>query len=60
MNNNTINEEWISVSECAELLNVTKQTVYNKIKQGIYPTKVFNRGSMRGLLVCVPKVNNNE
>lgn len=60
MNNNTINEEWISVSELAQRINTTKQTVYNKIKQGIYPTKVFNRGSMRGLLVCVPKVNNNE
>lgn len=60
MNNNTINEEWISVSEVAQRIGKTKQTVYNKIKQGIYPTKVFNRGSMRGLLVCVPKVNDNE
>lgn len=55
-----INEEWISVSELALRTGKTKQTIYNKIKQGIYPTKVFNRGSMRGLLVCVPKVNDNE
>ena len=60
MNNSMINEEWISVSELALRTGKTKQTIYNKIKQGIYPTKVFNRGSMRGLLVCVPKVNDNE
>ena len=54
------NEEWISVSELAQRINTTKQTVYNKIKQGVYPTKVFMRGTMRGLLVRAPKVNEND
>lgn len=56
MNNNTINEEWISVSECAELLNVTKQTIYNRVKSGLYETKQFKRGKMIGILINKPKI----
>lgn len=48
------NDEWISVSAMAERLGKTKQTVYNYISEGRYKTKEFTRGSMRGLLVCVP------
>lgn len=48
--------EWVSVSELAKRIGKSKQTVYNKIKQGCYETKVFNRGSMRGLLVGTPKL----
>jgi predicted DNA-binding protein YlxM (UPF0122 family) len=47
--------EWISVSQLAVQLNVSKQTIYNKIRQGAYQTKEFTRGSMRGLLVAYPK-----
>ena len=54
MENNEMDEKWISVSQMADQLNVTKQTVYNKIKQGIIPSREFTRGSMRGLLVRMP------
>lgn len=49
--------EWVSVSELAKRLGKSKQTVYNRIKQGCYETKVFQRGSMRGLLVGTSKMN---
>lgn len=49
--------EWVSVSELAQRLGKSKQTIYNKIRQGCYETKVFNRGSMRGLLVGTSKLN---
>ena len=47
--------EWVSVSELAKRLHKTKQTVYNLIKRGVYETKEFQRGSMRGFLICIPK-----
>lgn len=47
--------EWISVSELAKRLNCTPQTIRNKIKQGLYETMNFNRGSMTGVLVKVAK-----
>lgn len=52
MDNNT---EWVSISTLAKHLGVTKQTVYNRVKQGLYPTKEFTRGTMRGILVPQPK-----
>lgn len=55
MENNKLNDDWISVSQLAVQLGVTKQTIYNKIARGEYKTKVFQRGSMRGLLVHVPE-----
>lgn len=55
MENNQLNDDWISVSEMAKRLGCTKQTIYNHIKDGRYKTKEFVRGSMRGILVCVPK-----
>lgn len=52
---NSENTEWISISTLAERLGVTKQTVYNRVKQGMYPTKEFKRGTMRGVLIQVAK-----
>lgn len=48
---------WISVSQLAVQLGVSKQTVYNKIARGEYRTKEFTRGTMRGLLVLDPMSN---
>mgnify|MGYP001163263930 FL=1 len=59
MANNQFNDDWISVSEMAKRLGCTKQTIYNHIKAGRYKTKEFVRGSMRGVLVCVPKPNDD-
>lgn len=47
--------EWISVSSLAVQLNVTSQTIYNRIKRGDYQVKEFKRGDMRGVLVGVKK-----
>ena len=49
-------EEWISVSELAKRMNVTSQTIYNRISKGDLKTKEFTRGKMRGLLVCSPQI----
>jgi len=53
MESNQQNDKWISVSEMAERMGVTKQTIYNHIKEGRFATKEFSRGQMRGILVCV-------
>lgn len=45
------NEEWISVSELAQRIGKTKQTAYNQIKAGLWVSKEFTRGSMKGILV---------
>lgn len=55
MESNNNMDEWVSVSELAQRLGKTQQTIYNHIKQGYYRTKVFKRGTMRGLLVLCPK-----
>lgn len=55
MESNKNEYEMISVSEMAKRLGCTNQTIYNRIKKGLYKSKVFMRGSMRGILVCVPK-----
>ena len=57
MENNQLNEDWISVSEMAKRLGCTKQTCHNHIKAGRYKTKEFRRGSMRGILVLATKQN---
>ena len=57
MENNQLNEDWISVSEMAKRLGCSKQTIYNYIKVGRYKTKEFSRGSMRGILVLATKQN---
>lgn len=49
--NNNNESEWVSVSSLAKTLGVSKQTVYNKIKQGLYEVNTFERGKMRGILV---------
>lgn len=54
------NCEWISVSELAQRIGKTKQTVYNKIRAGLYDTKTFSRGKMRGILVKFPKATTIE
>lgn len=45
--------EWISVSELAMRLGVSKQTVYNRIRENLYETQTFRRGKMSGILVKV-------
>ena len=56
---NDMNEkdyDWVSVSTLAVMLNVSKQTIYNRCARGEYPTKTFDRGSMKGMLVGTPKL----
>lgn len=43
--------EWISVSSLAKREGVTAQTIRNRIARGMYQTKEFERGSMKGILV---------
>lgn len=47
--------EWVSVSELAEREGVTAQTIYLRIKCGLYETMNFKRGKMNGILIKVPK-----
>ena len=57
---NIMNEqdyEWVSVSTFATRINVSVQTIYNRIAQGLYPKKTYKRKSMNGILVGVPKDN---
>lgn len=45
------NNEWISVSELAKHLNTSKQTIYNRIRKGVYETQSFQRGAYKGFLI---------
>lgn len=45
--------EWVSVSDLANRLGVSKQTIYNRAKCGMYETKEFSRGKMKGILILV-------
>jgi len=45
------NTEWYSASELASMLNVSTQTIYNRIKQGKYEAKPFKRGVYKGFLI---------
>lgn len=50
------NFELLSVSEVARLDNKSIQTIYNRIRFGMYETVDFKRGSkMRGMLIKYPK-----
>ena len=42
---------WVSVSEYANRLGKSKQTVYNMVKANKLESKQFKRGSMIGLLI---------
>ena len=55
--NNIAADEWVSVSTCAVMLGVSKQTVYNMIARGELPSKRYKRGRMDGLLVYCNKVS---
>lgn len=53
-----MNEQFepLSVSEVARLEKKSTQTIYNRIRFGMYETVDFKRGSkMRGMLVKYPK-----
>ena len=45
------NNEWVSVSELAKHLKVSHQTIYNRIRKGVYETKTFHRGVYKGFLI---------
>lgn len=47
--------EWISVSELAKREGVSAQLIYHRIKNELYETQRFSRGSMSGYLIKVPK-----
>lgn len=55
MNSEIVNDgskfEWVSVNEMAKRKQKSTQAIYMQIKQGVYETMEFNRGSMRGYLV---------
>jgi len=51
--------EWVSVSEVAEREGVTAQTIYLRVRCGLYETMKFKRGKMNGILIKVPKQQNN-
>lgn len=59
MNNNEDNMDWLSVSEVARIKKCSTQTIYNHIREGLYETKEFRRGSMNGILVKFPKQIND-
>ena len=51
---NDMNEndyDWVSVSEYANRLGKSKQTIYNMVKANELESKQFKRGSMIGLLI---------
>ena len=49
--NENIMKGWVTPSQYAEQHNISVQTVYNKIEQGIIECKAYKRGSMNGFLV---------
>lgn len=51
------NNEWISVSELAKHLNTSKQTIYNRIRKGVYETQSFQRGAYKGFLIKYDTTN---
>ena len=46
-----LTKEWVSVSEMAKMQGVSKQTIYNRIREGLYETQTFQRGKMNGILI---------
>ena len=51
--------EWMSVSEVAKCENVSKTTIYNRIRERLYETMEFERGTMRGVLIKYKYKTNN-
>jgi len=49
--------EWLSVSELAKRENVSIQTIYNRIKEGVYETMTFDRQGMNGYLIKTKKID---
>ena len=45
------NNEWVSPSTMAKRLGISTQMVYIRIKEGIYESRKYERGSMNGWLV---------
>ena len=46
-------EEWISVSEMAQRMGVSTQTIYNKVSKGEFKSRRFRRGRMAGILILL-------
>lgn len=49
--------EWVSVSTMAKRAGVSSQTIRNRIREGLYETQTFERGTMKGILVRAQQVN---
>lgn len=43
--------QWLSASSLAKIVGCSKQTIYNRIKSGLYEVQRFERGKMNGVLV---------
>jgi predicted DNA-binding protein YlxM (UPF0122 family) len=54
------NTEWYSASELATLLQVSTQTIYNRIRRGEYETQPFKRGVYNGFLIKYSHNNGTE
>ena len=52
--------EWYSASELATLLQVSTQTIYNRIRRGEYETQPFKRGVYNGFLIKYSNNNGTE
>lgn len=55
MNEN--NCEWVSVSEYADMVGKSTQTIYNRIKDGAVKYITFSRGKYKGILIKNPNYN---
>lgn len=53
-------KEWYSASELATLLQVSTQTIYNRIRRGEYETQPFKRGVYNGFLIKYSRDNDTE
>lgn len=53
-------QEWYSASELATLLQVSTQTIYNRIRRGEYETQPFKRGVYNGFLIKYSRNNGTE
>ena len=45
------NEEWISASEFAKRKKVSTQTIYNRVRAGVYESREFKRGVYKGIII---------
>lgn len=60
MQNNDNTGEWVSVSTLARQLGVSTQTIYNRIKSGVYVVHTYERGKMKGILIHYDSINNSK